>query len=362
MLSIFMQFSVLLSIIGVLIFPAEVIETGKSALELSFFRVIPSLFPFFVLQSMAFATGLSQWLSKTVGKIFCFLFKIPDASPFILGVLGGYPIGFKSVVSLYENGQIEKRTAERMLGFCNNAGPAFIIGFVGVSILGDKTLGYTLVLGHFISSVLVGVFFSLNEKMPKISNKNNILVQSMSKNFISAINLGFTSCLSISGFIVFFSVVAQLLNLFGAINSLAFILSPFLRFFGISHAEISAVLVGFAEMTTGISMLNSELISTSLKIVISSVLLAFGGMSIHFQSFNFNRGLNTRMYVKCKILHAFLAPIVTIMLLQLVSYCENAYVNFSCTTDCTVVFAVLFLVALVAVIYFSKKSRTLAKK
>lgn len=362
MLNILVKFGVLLSIMGVLIFPAEVIETGKNALELSLFRVIPSLFPFFVLQSMAFATGLSQWLSKTVGKIFCVLFKIPDASPYILGILGGYPVGFKSVISLYKENKVDKKTAERMLGFCNNAGPAFIIGFVGVTILGDKNLGYILVLGHFISSVIIGILTSLKAKKPKIANKNIKLNQSLTEKFISAVNIGFSSCLAISGYIIFFSVISQLLNLFGAFNTLSVWLMPILKLCGMTETTIKALLIGLAEMTTGLNHLNIGDISMQMKLIISSILLAFGGMSIHFQSLNFNCGLDTKLYIKTKILHMILAPITTIMVLNITDLHKNTPVSFSCTPDKYCLCDMLTLVASSCLIYLLKKPINLAKK
>ena len=79
--------------------------------------VIPSLFPFFVLSGILTGalTGIRGRILAPIGR-FC---GMPRGSESILltGLLGGYPIGAKSVAESYRNGQIDKNDAKRMLDF-----------------------------------------------------------------------------------------------------------------------------------------------------------------------------------------------------------------------------------------------------
>ena len=46
---------------------------------------------------------------------------------------------------------IGKEEAERLLGFCNNSGPAFIVGAVGAGIFGSPSVGLALYGIHILS-------------------------------------------------------------------------------------------------------------------------------------------------------------------------------------------------------------------
>ena len=52
--------------------------------------------------------------------------------PDLLGVTGGYPLGADAVARLRRSGALTREQAERALAFCNNSGPAFLVGAAGV--------------------------------------------------------------------------------------------------------------------------------------------------------------------------------------------------------------------------------------
>jgi len=90
--------------------------------------VVPSLFPFLILSGIITTsfTGVEVKILRPVGR----LCGIPSGgeSLLLIGLIGGYPVGAQCIYRAYETGQISKVDAQRMLGFCNNAGPAFIFG------------------------------------------------------------------------------------------------------------------------------------------------------------------------------------------------------------------------------------------
>ena len=104
---------------------------ATEAVEMCVTSLIPSLFPF-----MFFSTLLSSVLMGCHFRSFRILSKlcrIPNGSEIllILGSLGGYPVGAQMISNAYQNGQLKREDAQRILGFCNNAGPAFIFGILG---------------------------------------------------------------------------------------------------------------------------------------------------------------------------------------------------------------------------------------
>jgi hypothetical protein len=94
--------------------------------------VIPSLFPFFVISVLMTSALLEQPLPflKHLGRI-C---GIPAGSEgiFLLGLIGGYPVGAQAVAQAWKAGSISEKAAKRMLGFCNNCGPSFLFGIAAV--------------------------------------------------------------------------------------------------------------------------------------------------------------------------------------------------------------------------------------
>ena len=120
-------------------FPQESIQAAGEGLTLSANVIIPSLFPFFVLSTLMVRLGLAQHFGRILEPVMRPLFNVSGAcsSAFVLGFVGGYPVGAKTAIALYESGSITKSEAERLLAFSNNSGPAFILGVVGV---GDEVI------------------------------------------------------------------------------------------------------------------------------------------------------------------------------------------------------------------------------
>lgn len=101
-------------------------ESALSALKLCFLTVIPGLFPLFVLsgillpnlRKLPFPRGISRFLG------------IPEGAEgiFLLGSLGGFPMGARAVGQAVKCGALSRSDGESMLGICNQCGPAFLFG------------------------------------------------------------------------------------------------------------------------------------------------------------------------------------------------------------------------------------------
>ena len=119
--------------------PKEAIAGAKDGLALCFNVIVPSLFPFFVLSSLVVDLGLAAYLGRAMEGLMRPLFRVSGscAAAVALGFIGGYPVGARTALQLYQQGLCSKTEAERLLAFCNNSGPAFILGVVGAGVFGD---------------------------------------------------------------------------------------------------------------------------------------------------------------------------------------------------------------------------------
>ena len=92
---------------GLLRHSGPVGEAVRQGIALCGRSVIPSLFPFFVTVSFAVACGFFSLLRQL---------RLPlNAAVFLLGAVGGYPVGGRTVGELYRAGTISRRQAEALL-------------------------------------------------------------------------------------------------------------------------------------------------------------------------------------------------------------------------------------------------------
>ncbi len=57
-------------------------------------------------------------------------------------------------------GDIGREEAENLLGFCNNSGPAFIIGAAGVGGFSSSGAGVLLYFSHAAAALMTGILLS----------------------------------------------------------------------------------------------------------------------------------------------------------------------------------------------------------
>ncbi|MFR0770562.1 MAG: hypothetical protein ACLSHO_14075 [Dysosmobacter sp.] len=73
--------------------------------------------------------------------------------------MGGYPIGARTAAELYASGDLTRQEAERLLTFCNNSNPVFLISVLGVGVFGSVRAGLWLWLIHVCAALLTGLLF-----------------------------------------------------------------------------------------------------------------------------------------------------------------------------------------------------------
>lgn len=122
-----------------------------------------------------------------------------------------------------------------MLAFCNNSGPAFILGVVGAGVFSSGKIGILLYCMHVLASILIGIgsgLFTGHSAGPRMVRRTPTRIETVSftEAFTNSVKNSFFSTLTICGFVIFFTVVIRMLFLTGvlhlAASGLAVLLGP----------------------------------------------------------------------------------------------------------------------------------------
>lgn len=249
----------------VLKYPALAANSVRNSISVCFESVIPSIFPFMVISSFYSQSKLSKINISFIDKITFFLFKQNGVctAPIILSQIGGYPVGAKTVISMYESAIISRQEAQRLLLFCVNPGPAFVIGYVGAYLLHSVKFGVIVYMSVLLSSLILGILTRFLEKddfhyAKKIQDKDE--ASSFIDAFVSSGAKSAQSIASICVWIVIFSLINSMLSVFRLSDESSLFLSCLLE---VTNGCINAV-----------GKVPSEAFAA---------IIAWGGICVHFQ-------------------------------------------------------------------------------
>lgn len=283
------------------------------AISLWALKVLPLLFPFFFLTKMI--VNLSTPKENFMDKFFNKLYHTPAGSfsTFFLSTLSGYPMGAKLICEKFENKQITSNEAKKMLSFCSVSGPMFMLGTVGLAMLNNFKAGIIILISNIIASLINGLIYRgkseiTNRKTEfKTKPSNNLLADCVYDSLISILMVG--------AYIVLSYLIIEMFNNLLIFN---FLSNTICGVFKINqhHDVVLSVLNGIIEITRGISDLSSTNISLSLKTIISSGLIGFGGISILMQSLNFLSKLkiSVKTMLKQKLTQGILCVVISCLL------------------------------------------------
>lgn len=307
---------------ALVLYPAQSMDACRQGLLLCANVILPSLFPFFVLSSLVVELGMARYLGHALERLMWPLFRVggPGATALVLGFVGGYPVGARTAIQLYEKGLLSKPEVQRLLAFCNNSGPAFILGVVGAGVFGSGTVGLLLYLVHMAASLCVGLLFrfygrsDLQKPLHRCAPQFQTVRFSCA--FTNSIKTSFSSVLNICAFVVFFAVVIRLLSLCGILDGVARLLTALPLRLDLTMAR--HLLTGLLEVSSGVTGLIGEG-TQSGRISMAAFMLGWAGLSIHCQVLSFlgNSDLSVFSYLLGKVLHGLLSAVFTAVLTQL---------------------------------------------
>jgi len=309
-----------------LINPDSIIDSGRKGVNLCLNIIFPSLLPFFVVSRLILDTGAIRPIGRLFEPLMKPVFNLPGnaAFPLIAGWLSGYPAGAKYTADLYEKKLLTREQAQRLLAFCNNSGPLFIVGAVGTGFFGSSRIGFTLLLCHILASITIGIGTGLISRIKKqpdlnkatqVENKPAALSGRLLTN---AVTDSVMILLRISGTIIFFAVLVQTLDnigFFRLIGKIPALVS------GIDYTYNDTIKVFFAgslEITYGLYILSmSYTIPAQLKFILTGFICGFGGFSVYTQVTGVcPQEFELKKYFYGKVMHGLIAAAYSAVFLQ----------------------------------------------
>lgn len=275
-----------------------VILDGKTALEsasegvnLCLRTVIPALFPFLFLCALITSSLWGEplpWLRRISRRL-----GIPAGgeSLLICAFLGGYPTGAQILGSCYQEGRLDRSTAQRLLPLCSNAGPAFLFGMAAQQFSGSQraaALWIVQILSVFLLALLHGTdtnkTVSLSKDGATVSGQLHRSVRTMAL---------------ICGWILLFQILSCFLERW---------------FFWLLPSEIQVLFKGLLELSSGCCDLY-RIESEALRFLICTVQLSFGGLCVTMQTASVISDLSLWGYLRGKLLQTGAAVILSMLYL-----------------------------------------------
>lgn len=257
-------FLVFLFAFTLLRFPSEAGIGVQKGIEMSLYTLIPSMYPFMFLSCFIVNSTMLEKSSRVFSFFTEKFFGLPGCcgTVIIMSMIGGFPVGASMITDMHKKGYITIEQGKRMLLFCINPGPAFVINTVGYYMAGNKSIGMLLYFSLVFSSLIIGF---LSRFVIKTEDKLTIQKSSDEKIFlqnavVTSVSQSSRNMLNVCAWVVLFSCICSLTELLPVSDGTALFLT------------------GIMEMTKG-----CEKASETMALPVMAFILGFGGICAHLQ-------------------------------------------------------------------------------
>lgn len=282
-----------------------VINTSILSFNIWIKTVFPSLFPFFVISGILINYGFVSVLANILKKPFHFLFKISSSASFVLvmSIISGFPSNAKYTKELLEKNMITKEEASKIILFTHFSNPLFILGALANVFLKNYKAALLVLIIHYSINFIIGIIFrNYNVSNSNIENNNCNISNNFGYAFTNSIINSINTLLLILGTITIFLIFTNLISSFFKNNFFLF-----------------SLINSFMEMTQGLNYICNLNISLKIKTILSSMILSFGGLSVHMQVISILSDYNIKYlpYLFARLLHCFLSGLLIMLLFDL---------------------------------------------
>ncbi|HHY27340.1 MAG TPA: sporulation integral membrane protein YlbJ [Desulfitobacterium dehalogenans] len=336
MASIFRVIPFFLLALGMFYYPQEVVRSAADGLSLWWHYVLPALLPFFILSELLLASGSVHFMGVLMEPLMRPVFRLPGQASFVvaMSLTSGIPIGAILTTRLCKENALTQIEGERLLTFTCNPSPGFMFGAVASSMLLKPELGIVLVGSVYLGNLLVGILFrfygaqkaspspasaSLSRAFIELRKAQGQDSRPFGQMFGDAVRQSVNTILVVGGFIVFFSVLVNMLETYHITHSIG-IFIHWLSGGLITSQEVSALMNGVLEATLGCRSVIDSFSSLNLKVGLLAAVLGWGGLSTFAQvaSFTGTAGLRLLPFVIGRILHSIFALVLSQLFLNLI--------------------------------------------
>ncbi|AGB19111.1 sporulation integral membrane protein YlbJ [Thermoanaerobacterium thermosaccharolyticum] len=334
----FLVISVLFIVVSIIVFPKNSLSAAKAGINLWLFTVFPALLPFFIGSELLLQLGFVKTIGKFLEPIMRPLFNVSGNGAFAMavGYTSGYPVGAQVIKRLWEEKLLNTSEAERLMTFCNNSGPLFMLGVVAMGMFSNSKIGYIIMLSNYLGAFATGIIFRKHRFMEEnrknfnlskgFENKSNYININFGEILGSAVKTSMNTMIVIGGYIIAFSVLIEFLKVYGLINVIGKILAPVFEIIGFNKSLIPGYISGLMEITIGSSLISQATAPLFQKVILVSSILAWGGFSTHGQVIGVinSTKINYFPYFIAKIIHSFMAALFSYIFLKFINIGETS--------------------------------------
>lgn len=269
------------------------VSAAVTGIEICVQTLIPTLFPFLFLSALLTSSLAGTLLPMT--KPLCKLLKIPNNAGYIFfnGLLGGYPVGAQCIADAVESGSISREIGSRMLCFCSNAGPAFLFG-IGSRLFPNILFCWVIWGIHILSAILTA------RLVPPVTIVQATDTAGNRMSISGSLRKAVQSMAMICGWVILFRILLAFLQ--------QWILWVFPNW-------LQVTLFGMLELANGCHML-LQIKDLSLRFILFSALLSFGGFCVAMQTYGICTQLNSKGYLPGKLIQALFSVLLSIILIS----------------------------------------------
>ena len=286
------------TLIFILLNKTLISKTIITSFDIWFNTLVPSMFPMFILSDILINYNFTDYIPNKIINCISKLFNISKNAVLVifLSMISGFPTNAINIRNALDKNLISKNEAEHLLLFNHFANPLFVLETIGVFYLNNNKYGIIILLSHILGNIIIGI---LSRKKNYYSNDNYISKNYKSQNFgnvlSSSIKKSIDCLLMVSGSVTLFLVLSTLIiNVFNL------------------NGYLSMIIQGILEMTMGTSYLSILDISDIIKVVVSTMIISFGGLSIHLQVISvLDDKIRYRNYFVGRIYQMFISGILS---------------------------------------------------
>lgn len=278
----------------IVINPYIIINSVNYSVDLFIENIFPTLFPFFIISELLINYNITYIIGACFKRVSGFLFNInaSETFAFILSIFSGQPSNAKYIKDLLDRKIINESEATNLLSYTFFPSPMFVLGTIGTLFYNDLKIGIIILATIYLSNIITGVLF--RNKSPKTTSiyekKNKPLPfgETMHKSIINAVNILMLILGSMTIFVIITNVVSSVFGFNDLFNTL-----------------LSSLL----EITQGAKKISILEMSLHFKIMLTCVILCFGGLSVHSQvkSILYNYKIKYSKVIKARTIASILA-------------------------------------------------------
>ncbi|MEG2174283.1 MAG: hypothetical protein RR135_02210 [Oscillospiraceae bacterium] len=252
------------TLLGVLLLldPARASAGVMAGASVWFHVLLPSLFPFMALAGFVALSGMGRLIALPLRPL-TRLLRLPDelGATLLASFVGGYPTGARTLSTLVAAGRLGREDAARLLLFCINPGPAFLVAAVGKGMLGSASAGWLLLLAQTLSSLTIALWVMWRGGSVSVSP---LPPMGYAEALVTAVSDAAGGMLSVGGYVLLFSALSALIT-------------PLL-----GGGLPSALLTGLFEVTAGCSA--AAQLGGRTGTLLIAFLIGFSGLSVLCQA------------------------------------------------------------------------------